>query len=237
MKRVRFNISTTDAPDVSIDAHRNISTDTRSDTSSDIRSSALNRQPVYHNCIGWYKHGCEKLIERKNQIKTIFPDKKYVSSLDIIEYVIYGEPAICEPLQVLFSMFLKDLITVENMIVNGKWGSFVSIPTYNSRNVVESFNNIHIIREVERLILGIKEEFYKTYLRGIETDFYNLLPQTPTVTYPRRSVKSDDSEGFAELVKDIIPYMLALEVYHFDLAKLLENITIDLRKIISSGIQ
>jgi hypothetical protein len=186
-----------------------------------------------YTCNGWYEYGVNKLLINMDEISKIFPERKFLSTNDIIEHVIHVDPGMCIMLTTLLNNLKSILGEIERKIRNGKMTTATIIPTLNSVSIDVIIDNIHDALYLNTFVRLIKEDLYLAYFVDTDPDIPQQTPLPPTFTDDLNvTCKISNKKGLTEMLNGCINYLNTLESYHSDIIRLLHNTNTALEKIL-----
>jgi hypothetical protein len=186
-----------------------------------------------YTCHGWYEYGINKLCINIDEFPIIFPNKKFITMNDVIEYVVHVDPGMCTLLSTMMYNLKSVLGEIERKIRNGKITTATIIPALNSTTIDIVLDNIHNAKHLNVFVNLIKEDLYNAYFVDTIPDIYQETPMPPTfVTDLNIACKIDNKKEIKTMLTKCIEYLNTLEGYHFDLIKLIHNTNKSLEKIL-----
>lgn len=192
----------------------------------------------YYRCTGWYAYGCDKILSNIKKINKIIPNKKFISSNDIIEYITYVDPKICPYMDTAINRVAKLLNTIEVSIVNGKFTTAATLSAFTSRHMLNYRERVHDVTALSEIVHHMKEDIYLTYLQYPETGGASyIFPKMPPVTFEHSSSDSSNDVELTKIITKLKPYLTVLEQYQMDVIRLLYQMSNALLIVIKKYIQ
>ena len=183
----------------------------------------------------WYKYEANRLIQNYKNFDEFFPNRKYISSEDIIEHVSYCRYG-CHLLLTELRSLKKKLKIIEEQIKNGFWvkkntASISSLTSYNIDRFIDDISSVNKLKELSDII---HENLYISYFFTTLPNIYLPDPRIPTLPQiPKETVNINDKDNIIKLITNTIPYLNVLETYHMIMYNLILNCNQGLEKIIS----
>lgn len=176
---------------------------------------------------GWYAYQLHKLNENLDRLHTYFPNRKEISGLDILNYIVYEEQYPSD-LKTITTNIDNILTLLNKLMKTGKW-KYPHGVTMTSMKTCGLMNKLTSPIELERAIDLIYETLDEKYFRFYDPDIeqykinlkkkYDLEP--PDILSKHYSI--DNIDGIRKLIKDLIPYANQLEHIHKDIIHELRN--------------
>ena len=169
---------------------------------------------------GWYAYQLHKLNENLEKLHTYFPNKREISGLDILNYIVY-EAQYPTDLKSITTNIDNILIWLNKLIKTGRWllPHGVSVTSMKTSGIL---NYLTSPIDLERILMVIYETLEDKYFRFYDPDIeqyrvnlekkYDLEP--PPILLKHYSI--DDTANIHKLIKDLIPYSNQLEHIHKD---------------------